>query len=317
MRPTHLDESKYYNWEIGVERETTTVDPEVSKAIVQALDNVVNIEKSEENYTYSPLEPGTFRLLDLELEGNRSRIPHCRLRHTAIASESYTAISYTWLREEYIWYRRPLPACTHLYINGRTLLLPSHVALILALVFEIGIRTIWIDIICINQIDKAERGHQVACMGQIFRDAFEVITFLGKPTVQTDSVLEGYTHGVRWQHVLSSISGHKYWYRAWVLQEIGLSRRFRIFCGNKIPAPVQSAFLLKDLGRSNVTDIRGTHLRLIDSLRTGFRPPLLKVLLATKNAECVDPRDTVYAKFHLAEDGNIIGEPNYMDSAQK
>ncbi|KAL2068059.1 hypothetical protein VTL71DRAFT_16157 [Oculimacula yallundae] len=40
---------------------------------------------------------------------------------------------------------------------------------------------IWIDALCINQSDLVERGHQVDMMGDIYRDAFEVFSWLGTP----------------------------------------------------------------------------------------------------------------------------------------
>jgi hypothetical protein len=41
-------------------------------------------------------------------------------------------------------------------------------------------RRIWIDALCINQDNEKERGHQVALMGRIFRNA-EVVCWLGRP----------------------------------------------------------------------------------------------------------------------------------------
>ena len=39
--------------------------------------------------------------------------------------------------------------------------------------------TPWVDAICINQVDKQEKGRQVAHMGQIYRAATRVIVWLG------------------------------------------------------------------------------------------------------------------------------------------
>ncbi|PSN72337.1 heterokaryon incompatibility, partial [Corynespora cassiicola Philippines] len=38
---------------------------------------------------------------------------------------------------------------------------------------------LWIDAICINQRDLAEKGHQVQAMGHIYRKAKEVLIWLG------------------------------------------------------------------------------------------------------------------------------------------
>ena len=48
-------------------------------------------------------------------------------------------------------------------------------------------RAIWIDAICINQADIAERGFQVAQMSSIYAMAETVIVWLGKGNEWTDS----------------------------------------------------------------------------------------------------------------------------------
>lgn len=49
---------------------------------------------------------------------------------------------------------------------------------------------IWIDAICINQVDDEEKGWQVALMGDIYRQTSEVIAWLGPSAHNSDAVLE-------------------------------------------------------------------------------------------------------------------------------
>lgn len=51
-------------------------------------------------------------------------------------------------------------------------------------------RIIWIDAICINQEDRAEKGHQVQSMAKIFAKANCVIVWLGEARGNTDEALE-------------------------------------------------------------------------------------------------------------------------------
>jgi hypothetical protein len=44
-----------------------------------------------------------------------------------------------------------------------------------------GKRTLWVDAICINQADTAERSRQVALMGRIYSNAWYVNVWLGDP----------------------------------------------------------------------------------------------------------------------------------------
>jgi hypothetical protein len=48
---------------------------------------------------------------------------------------------------------------------------------------------IWIDAVCINQKDKAEKVTQIAIMGNIYRQAAKVVVWLGRPENDSDLVL--------------------------------------------------------------------------------------------------------------------------------
>jgi hypothetical protein len=49
---------------------------------------------------------------------------------------------------------------------------------------------VWIDAICINQIDEEEKGWQVALMGDIYRQAFGVLAWLGASADNSDTVID-------------------------------------------------------------------------------------------------------------------------------
>ena len=49
---------------------------------------------------------------------------------------------------------------------------------------------IWIDAMCINQLDRKERGAQVDMMGRIYTSCAEVIIWLGIGTLETQRVFE-------------------------------------------------------------------------------------------------------------------------------
>src|SRR5882757_5845843 len=53
------------------------------------------------------------------------------------------------------------------------------------------IRQLWIDALCINQIDEAEKNKQVAMMGEIYSRASRVLIWLGRlDNVGSDSLIE-------------------------------------------------------------------------------------------------------------------------------
>lgn len=137
---------------------------------------------------------------------------------------------------------------------------------------------IWIDAICIDQEDHAERNQQVSVMGQIFRSAIGVLAWLGLPDDWTPSrTFEfmrsrpwipkggGQTHhevnGVRqlpshssnselwtpypelWMMVLS-MCRCRYWSRRWVVQELLLAKDVTIICGE---AEIDWVYLMRML----------------------------------------------------------------------
>lgn len=54
-------------------------------------------------------------------------------------------------------------------------------------------RILWIDAICINQSDLAEKNQQVLEMGKIFSHAARVMFWLGKPMVEAMSLMTSLT----------------------------------------------------------------------------------------------------------------------------
>jgi len=92
--------------------------------------------------------------------------------HTALMAESeYEAVSYVWgsdVRDQQI------------ICDGRTLALTTNLFRVLQRVRQPDApRSIWADLICINQDDLDEKGHQVGIMGQIYRHATRVLIHMG------------------------------------------------------------------------------------------------------------------------------------------
>ena len=110
--------------------------------------------------------------------------------------------------------------------------------------------TVWIDAICINQEDVAERNSQVGLMGQIFASATYVYIWLGLargtlPVKERLRFRDGrIVNGTRWQHGTNPSTDEEllvglpasaaqdlirqgdraWWRRKWVLQEIALNQ---------------------------------------------------------------------------------------------
>lgn len=100
------------------------------------------------------------RILDLE-PGQASSQIRCNIRHISLLSRpvtAYEAVSYVWGDPN---------ASFEIYCNGSQIRVPRNTEIVLRGLRHMDMRrTIWIDAICIDQLDRMEREQQVAMMTQ-------------------------------------------------------------------------------------------------------------------------------------------------------
>lgn len=124
-------------------------------------------------YTHVPLAEGDIRLVDL-LSGPKETL-QCQLRHVPSQDAEYTALSYVWRDAGHGFSmvvadaQGRIPLTENLY-NALQDLRNCD---------DVRPKTFWIDQICINQNDDDEKGTQVRMMGDIYRRASQVLTYLG------------------------------------------------------------------------------------------------------------------------------------------
>ncbi|KAF1823935.1 heterokaryon incompatibility, partial [Dissoconium aciculare CBS 342.82] len=97
---------------------------------------------------------------------------------------------------------------------------------------------IWIDALCVDQSNAAERRHQVALMGEIFAAAERVIAWIGPAHGGSDSALESIrlaspqwtarkSAARKWSSpeasAIRAICVRRYWKRLWIFQELLLA----------------------------------------------------------------------------------------------
>jgi hypothetical protein len=139
-------------------------------------------------YVYQPLNQSTSDIRVLRLLPNNGNsklkdIPACQIFHTSLDDNpKFVALSYVWgdttksraiLVETYT-----VLVNTNLY-EALMALRPSKIPIV-----------IWIDFLCINQLDTKEKGWQVALMGNIYRQAQNVIAWLGPADESSDGVMD-------------------------------------------------------------------------------------------------------------------------------
>jgi hypothetical protein len=134
------------------------------------------LPKQTSRYVYETLE-GQDKIRTLKLLSTNERI-ECTLQQISVSEGGYQALSYVWGNPE------QHSNAIVLDENGHELgYIPLTKNLQAALcdlreAEEITSKIFWIDQICIDQEGK-EKNHQVALMGDIYRNATRVITYLG------------------------------------------------------------------------------------------------------------------------------------------
>jgi hypothetical protein len=135
-------------------------------------------------YTHRPidLDGPAVRLLRL-LRGNFTDDIQCELFEAWLEGGiPYDALSYTWGSPE---------KAAKITVNGSTM----HVTLNLYtalqhLRFGDEDRILWIDAICINQDNIQERRHQVQRMSLVYKEAEQVVVWLGQGTEESDLIMD-------------------------------------------------------------------------------------------------------------------------------
>ncbi|KAI0007134.1 heterokaryon incompatibility protein-domain-containing protein [Xylariaceae sp. FL0662B] len=129
---------------------------------------------SESLYTFTPLQSADhFRLIDI-LPGDPPSPLQCTISEFSLKdSPKYEALSYAWGDA----------SGPNITLNNRDFGITKGLEEALRGLRRVDApRRIWIDAICINQADTAERNAQVACMKEIYRGAELVVAWIGEET---------------------------------------------------------------------------------------------------------------------------------------
>ena len=216
-------------------------------------------------------------------------------------------------------------------------------------------RVFWIDAICVNQQDRAERGHQVKRMAAVYSMASQVIVWLGPESQNSTLALRvlgvlGSQVRVDWNiSKITSVSNgeiilaapdpfkndeiwesvgdllRRPWFRRlWIWQEVRLAREAYLFCGNEgLPWETlrravsysSRAPIPAGIGRHLVE--RCYNLITYRDYAAGVFDDLTHMLEDARSANCSDPRDKIFAVLGLAHKSQTRGlDPDYSKPAK-
>lgn len=310
---------------------------------VNQKDTASQPKRSE--YVYSPIGADEFRLLEIQ-PGNFSDELVCNIFHLKTASTKqgmwYDAISYTWAGED----GRQVQDQDTIVSSGRlfgiqTLKATLNCDLALRRVRSMtAVVHVWVDALCINQMDLIERGHQVQQMQSIYANANTVHAYVGEAADESDSLMDiisrlesGQTWALYYElwssssqrNYFKAFLGRRWFSRVWCLQEIGMARQVNVICGNKTvpwtkfllanPEYCQRQSVFRDI--LPVPHYRGMFpmiLRLPTGGKQVLTPARLYRLLEDARMSCnaSDPRDMVYTVLGLLENSETTGTlPDY------
>ncbi|KXH41307.1 HET domain-containing protein [Colletotrichum nymphaeae SA-01] len=292
-----------------------------------------------EPFQYEPLDLGirSFRLLILYPGRDEIR---CDIFQAVLKLDDlipYEALSYAW---------GGIDRTESITANGKILPITARLFTALIHLRTSQARILWVDAICIDQDNLAERGHQVRQMAGIYRQAEQVLIWLGPGTADTAHLMwdlailhrastqqkcrdDTNWARVRWTCLqvgysdarkLSCKSGlqqllRQAWFtRVWVIQEVSHARTASVCCGfSSVPAHIFTvATQLIDV---ELNDQRQTLLDLMPSQPNKRRGSTRKMSLHTllqkfSASQATDPRDMVYALLGIASDGPLV--PDYF-----
>lgn len=149
-----------------------------------------------EEFTYSALPSKThyIRLLTLFPSTEEASVLRCRLTSVAVDTfPAFKALSYTWgppERTHTLWVEKARPSSS---ASAQFLSLRITASLDEALRHLRGSKddlTLWIDQICIDQRNNAEKGEQVAGMSTVYARAAEVLIWLGPAQNDSDKIMD-------------------------------------------------------------------------------------------------------------------------------
>lgn len=150
-----------------------------------------DLRTPDTTFVYTPIDHNSDQIRVLRIEpGRKQESIKCKIQHVSLASvqSQFNCLSYTWGDE--------LPAKTIL-VDGRRFSVRLNLHQFLTRASEskkIFSKPIWIDAICLDQSNAAERNHQVQRMAQIYKSAEHVFIWLGPSQWKTSARMRMFTY---------------------------------------------------------------------------------------------------------------------------
>ena len=250
---------------------------------------------------------------------------------------AYVALSYAWGNPA---------ACRRITIGARTLHITENLAVALEHLREHHqTLVLWVDAICIDQANLAEKSAQIQIMGQIFTSASTVLAWIGPSNDRSDDIIQWLEDGAdlleqahqniqeleQWigvpLHYMRAFLNRPWFTRVWVTQEVALGQEVIFICGKK---DVGKNMLIRGLlvASSAITTVTNDFLpsytlrfKSISPMPLGsflaLRSSVVNMLGFNGDLHCSDPRDFVFSLFGIITDLHVHHlEVDYIKSVE-
>ena len=269
------------------------------------------------------------RFIDLKLERNENIASHgavcIQMEACALHSAPrYEALSYVWGEQADL---------LSLQLNNHTISVSQNLHSALQQLRlgssdeDASTRRLWVDAICINQSDNAEKSQQVMQMTEIYAGADRVLVWLGEPdelsslafdTLTRFAADDGTADGsLTYQNILSTMAEREaairllvqrpYWGRVWVIQETVAAKKATVLCGSLTLSfddlylafirMTGSGFYPFTPTTARITELGHWRVRFLQgaSPERDEESDLQVLLMTPRNKECMNLRDKVYS----------------------
>ncbi|KAK0641445.1 heterokaryon incompatibility protein-domain-containing protein [Cercophora newfieldiana] len=273
---------------------------------------------STTKFNYPPIrQQKELRFLQVQ-HGKFDEPVRCEIFTGVVNQADFEVISYTWADES-----GDSDACYSIILNSMPFPVTRNCEMALKRVRgRWSNRCIWIDAVCIDQTNDAERGHQVQLMPDIYSRAKTVIVYVGESDTNSSLALkviaDGDATNITNRHLvrqeLVSLWSRRYFSRVWVLQEVALARRAVLICGNTtipwrclLPQHLTSLGILEQPGPGSPRSPDPPAAVHFDHRAFTIPERFLDLLDFASGCQATDLRDKVYSLLGLLPGGTIQG----------
>jgi hypothetical protein len=237
-------------------------------------------------FQYPPLDLSQPLIRVIQLVPNSADEPVCCNMSVVPLSARYAALSYVWGQDD---------SEERIYVNGKLFRIRRNLLNFLKCSRDKIVKhggdfdPIFIDALCINQSNTAERNHQVRQMGNIYRAAMYTIAWLGCGATCVERLFIAAAGAARfrnydpwprtaWTNILRDpleanddealkvLCGLEYWSRLWIVPEVILARTLFFAYGEQELAAQELFGLLINIKKLSSTyygaqKVEGDHLQ--------------------------------------------------------